>query len=74
MESLPEIRRQIHRKAAIHDLRDVLRKIGVKTLREEGTQLALSGKTSLDEVLRVTHNDDELLSDFDSPSEKARAA
>jgi hypothetical protein len=35
-----------------------MRQQGVLTLREEGVELALAGKTTLDEVLRVTHNDD----------------
>jgi hypothetical protein len=29
------------------------------TLRQEGVLLALDGKTSLEEVLRVTHNDED---------------
>jgi type IV pilus assembly protein PilB len=58
MEVTPELRRLIHQGAATHQLRDQLRKQGVLTLRDEGVQLALDGKTSLDEILRVTHNDD----------------
>jgi type II secretory ATPase GspE/PulE/Tfp pilus assembly ATPase PilB-like protein len=59
MEVTPELRRMIHHGAATHDLRDCVRRGGVLTLREEGVRLALAGKTSLDEVLRVTHNEDE---------------
>src|SRR5205823_14727456 len=58
MEVTPELRRLVHRGAASHELRDKMRQQGVLTLREEGVQLALDGKTTLDEVLRVTHNDD----------------
>jgi type IV pilus assembly protein PilB len=58
MEVTPELRRLVHRGAASHDLRDKMRQQGVLTLREEGVELALAGKTTLDEVLRVTHNDD----------------
>jgi predicted NUDIX family phosphoesterase len=36
----------------------VLRKQGVLSLREEGVLLALDGKTSLEEVLAVTHSED----------------
>jgi type II secretory ATPase GspE/PulE/Tfp pilus assembly ATPase PilB-like protein len=36
-----------------------MRRHGVLTLREEGVQLALKGKTSLEEVVVVTHSDEE---------------
>jgi type IV pilus assembly protein PilB len=58
MEVTSPLRRLIHRGAATHELRDALRQQGVMTIRQEGVALALEGKTSLDEVLRVTHNDD----------------
>jgi type II secretory ATPase GspE/PulE/Tfp pilus assembly ATPase PilB-like protein len=59
MEVTPEVRRLIHRGAAAHEIRDFLRKQGVGDLRSEGVQLALEGRTSLDEILRVTHGEDE---------------
>jgi type IV pilus assembly protein PilB len=59
MEVSPELRRLIHEGAPTHELRARLRAQGVGTLREEGVRLALAGKTSLEEVLRVTHNDEE---------------
>jgi type IV pilus assembly protein PilB len=58
MEVTPELRRLIHRGGATHEIREKMRQTGVLTLREEGVELALAGKTTLDEVLRVTHNDD----------------
>jgi type IV pilus assembly protein PilB len=58
MEVTPEIRRLIHRGAATHEIRDELHRLGGLTLREEGVLLALANKTSLEEVLRVTHTDD----------------
>src|SRR4029078_13158744 len=58
MEVTPELRRVIHRGAPTHEVRDKMREQGVLTLREEGVELALEGKTTLDEILRVTHNDD----------------
>jgi type II secretory ATPase GspE/PulE/Tfp pilus assembly ATPase PilB-like protein len=58
MEVTPELRRMIHRAVPTHEMREKLRLQGVLTLRDEGVQLALAGKTSLDEALRVTHNDD----------------
>jgi type IV pilus assembly protein PilB len=61
MEVTPDVRRLIHRGAATHELRDQLKTLGFSTLRDEGVLLTLDGKTSPDEVLRVTHNEDENL-------------
>ena len=58
-EVTPEVRRAVHAQAPTHELRALLRKSGLLTLREEGVQLAVDGKTTLEEVLRVTQNDDE---------------
>jgi type IV pilus assembly protein PilB len=58
MEVTADLRRLIHRAAPTHELRDALRRKGVLTLREEGVLLALEGKTSLEEVLAVTHSED----------------
>jgi type IV pilus assembly protein PilB len=57
MEVTPAIRRLIHRGAASHVLRETARKEGVRTLSQEGGELALSGATSLEEILRVTRNE-----------------
>ncbi len=59
MEVTPELRRLIHHAAPSHELRDKLRDCGNLNLREEGVLLALTGKTSLEEVLRVTHSENE---------------
>jgi type IV pilus assembly protein PilB len=58
MEVTPVIRRLIHRAAPMHELREELRKNGILTLREEGILLALEGKSSLEEILTVTHSQD----------------
>lgn len=58
MEVNADLRRLIHHAAPTHELREKLRSQGVFTLREEGVLLALEGKSSLDEVLRVTHDDE----------------
>jgi type II secretory ATPase GspE/PulE/Tfp pilus assembly ATPase PilB-like protein len=58
MEITPEVRRLIHIGSAAHEIRDLLTQQGVGDLRSEGVQAALDGKTSLDEILRVTHSDD----------------
>ena len=59
LEVLPEIRRMIHLGRPAHELREAARRHAFLTLREEGVLLALDGKTSLEEVLRVTQNEDE---------------
>jgi len=58
MEVTTTIRRMVHRGAPTHKLREQLRREGALTLREEGVQLAMDHRTSLEEVLRVTHCDD----------------
>jgi len=58
MEVTPELRPMVHRAAPTHELRQKLREAGALALREEGALLALDGKTSLEEVLSVTHTDD----------------
>ena len=58
MEVAPELRRMVHRAAPSHELREELRRRGCRSLREEGVLMSLDGRSSLDEILRVTHNDD----------------
>ncbi len=58
MEVTPELRRMIHLQKATHELRDQMKRHGGLSLRDEGVLLALEGKTSLEEILRVTQNDD----------------
>ncbi|HRJ50401.1 MAG TPA: GspE/PulE family protein, partial [Phycisphaerales bacterium] len=58
MEVTPELRRMIHLQKAAHELREQMKRHGALTLREEGVVLSLEGKTSLEEILRVTQCDD----------------
>jgi type II secretory ATPase GspE/PulE/Tfp pilus assembly ATPase PilB-like protein len=58
MEVNADLRRMIHRAAPSHELREVMRKSGNLSLREEGAALAMAGKSSLEEVLSVTHGDE----------------
>jgi len=60
MEVTEDIRRLIHRAVPTHELRQTLRQNGWLTLREEGIQVAIQGKTSLEEALGATHTDDSL--------------
>jgi type IV pilus assembly protein PilB len=70
MEIAPEMRRMIHHGKTTQDLRNQMRKHGGLTLREEGIQLSLAGKTSLEEVLRVTQNDEEPPTEQSAPIER----
>jgi type IV pilus assembly protein PilB len=67
MEVTPELRPMIHRAAASHELRARLREDGALTLREEGALLALEGRSSLEEILSVTHTEDVALCGNPSP-------
>lgn len=58
MEVEGDIRRMVHRGSASHELRDRMRELGQLTLREEGLRVALDHRSSLEEVLRVTHSDE----------------
>ena len=69
-EVTPELRRMIHHGRPTHELRARMRDTGALTLREEGVLLAVDGRTSLEEILRVTQNDDEL----DAPLPAKQAA
>ena len=60
MEATSDIRRLVHSGSPAHVIRERLTQRGVLALRQEGVLLALEGKTSLDEVLRVTHNEEDV--------------
>ena len=59
MEVTAGVRRLIHQASPSHELRSKLREDGVGTLRDEGVRLAMRGQSSLEEVLRATHTDEE---------------
>ncbi|MBI4323236.1 MAG: Flp pilus assembly complex ATPase component TadA [Candidatus Omnitrophica bacterium] len=48
------IREQVATKAASHVIRETARAAGMRTLRDDGFAKALTGQTTLEEVLRVT--------------------
>jgi type II secretory ATPase GspE/PulE/Tfp pilus assembly ATPase PilB-like protein len=58
MEVTPALRRLIHTGAASHEIAQELRRQGIPTLRDEGVRVAREAMTSLEESLRVTHNDE----------------
>lgn len=58
MEVEGDIRRMVHRGSPSHELRERMRHVGQLTLREEGLRVALDHRSSLEEVLRVTHSDE----------------
>lgn len=59
MEVSSGLKRLIYGGAPTHELRDHLRLEKVLSLREEGVLLAKEGKTNLEEILRVTHIDEQ---------------
>ena len=59
MEITPVLQKMVHRGAASHELREQMRQDGSLSLREEGLLVALQGRTSLEEVLAVTHGEDD---------------
>ena len=58
MEVVPALRRMIHHSAPSYEIRQKLREVGNLPIRDEGMAHAIAGKTSLEEILRVTHNED----------------
>lgn len=54
----PKVRELILSKAQEHVIKEQARREGMKTLRQEGIEVALKGLTSLKEVLRVTAPDE----------------
>ena len=59
MEVTTEVRKLIHNASPTHVIREGWQKSGGRTLRQEGVQIAIEGHTNLEEVLRVTHVDEE---------------
>ncbi len=60
MEITAPLRQMVHRASPSHELRQKLRELGQLSLREEGVQISLEGRSSLEEVLTVTHSDEEI--------------
>lgn len=58
VEVTSKLRRQIHGRASSQQLREQAERDGSLSLRRAGVQLAIAGRTSVEEVLRVTRTDD----------------
>jgi len=71
MEMTTDLRQLIHGAAPSHQLREKMREMGYLSLREEGVQLALQGRTTLEEVLDVAHCDDDV--PYSTPGESPGA-
>ncbi|MBI3990839.1 MAG: type II secretion system ATPase GspE [Candidatus Omnitrophica bacterium] len=52
-----KVRELIFERASSHTIRDRARELGMKTLREDGIRKVLIGRTTLEEVVRVTQGD-----------------
>ena len=59
MEVTPALRKMVHHACPSHELRAKFQEQGGLTLRAEGVLIALEGKSSLEEVLRVSHTEAE---------------
>jgi type IV pilus assembly protein PilB len=59
MEATSSIRRLVHKGVSAHDIRERWSSDGGLTLRQEGLMLARDGKTTLEEILNVTHGNNE---------------
>ncbi|MEL7471928.1 MAG: ATPase, T2SS/T4P/T4SS family [Planctomycetota bacterium] len=74
LEVTPPLRRLIYRDASTHELREAHRRYGGMSLRDEGVLHALSGKTSLEEILRVTRTEDEAIEKAEAEAANPRFA
>ena len=76
MEVTSSLRRMIHGAAPSHELRENIHDNGGLLLRDEAVQIALLGKSSLEEVLRVTQNSDDMTDDHvtDNPGTEKHVA
>lgn len=66
LEVSTSIKRAIASDAGTAAIRDLHNRAGGKSLREEGVMAAIDGKTSLEEVLRVTRGDDDVIDEPDA--------
>ncbi|MFH1380842.1 MAG: ATPase, T2SS/T4P/T4SS family, partial [Candidatus Omnitrophota bacterium] len=57
----PEIKKLILEKAQDHEIKDQARKSGMKTLRENGAGKILRGLTTVEEIIRVTVGDQDIV-------------
>jgi type IV pilus assembly protein PilB len=57
MEMFPELRRMIQKGVSSHEIRDRWVEEGGTSLRQEAVMVAMSGRTSLEEALGVTHGE-----------------
>jgi len=62
LEVTTPMQRLVYAGSPAHEIRALARREGMSTLRDEGVRFALEGKTSLEEVLRVTRYDEEDIS------------
>jgi len=74
MEVNNDLRRLVHEAAPSIMMREKMTKAGCLALREEGVRVALEGRTSLEEILEVTHSVDDSPLSIDVPDLAAAAA
>lgn len=57
MVATPEIKDLINKRTATYEIKNMARKQGMRTIREDALQKVLDGKTTIDEMLRITSKD-----------------
>lgn len=56
----PELRALVLKRASMTELKRACRRLGMKTIREDGLEKAAAGLTTLEEVLRLTPDDERM--------------
>ncbi|MDP6543801.1 MAG: ATPase, T2SS/T4P/T4SS family [Phycisphaerae bacterium] len=64
MEATPSVRRLVYKGASPDEIRDCWSEEGGLTLRQEGVLLARDGKTTLEEILSITHRNSDTLEEL----------
>jgi len=70
----PQLRHAIEQRAPKHEFQRLAIEGGMKTLRENGIEKVFQGLTTIDEVLRVTPRDQDLLSRAQQPASQQPAS
>ena len=56
MNITPEMESLIYSRGSLHDIRQLARTQGMRTMRQDGLRKAMKGQTTLSEVMAVTAN------------------
>ena len=65
-----DVREKVMSNASVHDIKRLARKEGMSTLFEAGLKKVLKGGTSMEELFRVAHPEEDESSDIQAAREK----